>query len=50
MTDWADLLANRFNVLYDNVLWFAALNAMGEMAAANLGLDFFPQLKRLFQA
>jgi glycogen debranching enzyme len=36
--DWADLLANRFNVLYDNVLWYAALNAMGEMAVA-LGQD-----------
>ncbi len=36
--DWADLLANRFNVLYDNVLWYAALNAMGEMAAV-LGRD-----------
>lgn len=32
--DWADLLANRFNVLYDNVLWYAALRAMGEMAKA----------------
>lgn len=31
--DWADLLANRFNVLYDNVLWYAALRAMAEMAA-----------------
>jgi glycogen debranching enzyme len=30
--DWADLLANRFNVLYDNVLWYAALRAMAEMA------------------
>ena len=30
--DWADLLANRFNVLYDNVLWYAVLKAMGEMA------------------
>ena len=30
--DWADLLANRFNVLYDNVLWYAALKAMAEMA------------------
>jgi glycogen debranching enzyme len=30
--DWADLLANRFNVLYDNVLWYAALRAMGAMA------------------
>jgi glycogen debranching enzyme len=36
--DWADLLANRFNVLYDNVLWCAALEAMGEMAA-KLGKD-----------
>jgi glycogen debranching enzyme len=26
--DWADLLANRFNVLYDNVLWYSALRAM----------------------
>ena len=32
--DWADLLANRFNVLYDNVLWYASLKAMAEMAAA----------------
>lgn len=30
--DWADLLANRFNVLYDNVLWYAALEAMAELA------------------
>lgn len=36
--DWADLLANRFNVLYDNVLWYAALRAMGELSAA-LGQD-----------
>src|SRR5512137_1001373 len=36
--DWADLLANRFNVLYDNVLWYAALRAMAEMAQA-LGID-----------
>jgi glycogen debranching enzyme len=36
--DWADLLANRFNVLYDNVLWYAALRAMQEMAAL-LGQD-----------
>jgi glycogen debranching enzyme len=36
--DWADLLANRFNVLYDNVLWFAVLEAMADMAAA-LGHD-----------
>ncbi len=36
--DWADLLANRFNVLYDNVLWFSALRAMAEMSAA-IGKD-----------
>lgn len=30
--DWADLLANRFNILYDNVLWYAALRVMGVMA------------------
>jgi glycogen debranching enzyme len=36
--DWADLLANRFNVLYDNVLWYAALRAMETMARA-LELD-----------
>ncbi len=32
--DWADLLANRFNILYDNVLWYAALRAMAAMARA----------------
>ncbi len=32
--DWADLLANRFNVLYDNVLWYAALRAMAALAGA----------------
>ncbi len=36
--DWADLLANRFNILYDNVLWYAALRAMAEMARP-LGRD-----------
>lgn len=30
--DWADLLANRYNVLYDNVLYYAALRAMGALA------------------
>lgn len=30
--DWADLLANRFNILYDNMLWYAALRAMAAMA------------------
>ena len=32
--DWADLFANRYNVLYDNVLYFAAWRCMGHMAAA----------------
>ncbi len=32
--DWADLLANRFNILYDNALWYAALRAMAEMSRA----------------
>ena len=36
--DWADLFANRYNVLYDNVLYFAAWQCMGQMAAA-LGTD-----------
>lgn len=36
--DWADLLANRFNILYDNVLWYAALQAMAELAR-DLGVD-----------
>ena len=30
--DWADLLANRFNILYDNVLWYAVLRGMAKMA------------------
>ncbi len=36
--DWADLLANRFNILYDNVLWYASLRAMAAMARA-LGVE-----------
>ena len=32
--DWADLLANRFTILYDNVLWYAALRVISEMANA----------------
>ncbi len=31
--DWADLFANRYNILYDNVLYVGALRAMGEMAS-----------------
>jgi glycogen debranching enzyme len=30
--DWADLLANRFNILYDNVLWYAVLREMADLA------------------
>jgi hypothetical protein len=30
--DWADLFANRYNILYDNVLYVGVLRAMGEMA------------------
>ncbi len=30
--DWADLFANRYNVLYDNVLYHAAWRCMGELA------------------
>ena len=36
--DWADLLANRFNILYDNALWYAALRAIAVMARS-LGVD-----------
>ena len=41
--DWADLLANRFNILYDNALWYAALRAMADMAqlvGAPVGPDY----------
>lgn len=30
--DWADLFANRYNVLFDNVLYSACWRAMGELA------------------
>ncbi|MEX2535227.1 MAG: glycoside hydrolase 100 family protein [Trueperaceae bacterium] len=33
-SNWADLFANRYNVLYDNVLWYAAWSCMAGMAAA----------------
>ncbi|MDT8305814.1 MAG: glycoside hydrolase 100 family protein [Anaerolineae bacterium] len=36
--DWADLLTNRYNVLFDNVLYYAAWRSMGQMASA-LGKD-----------
>ncbi len=32
--DWADLFNNRYNVLFDNVLYYAAWKCMGIMAAA----------------
>lgn len=32
--DWADLFSNRYNVLLDNVLYYAAWKAMGHMAEA----------------
>ncbi|MGB2774994.1 MAG: GH116 family glycosyl hydrolase, partial [Anaerolineae bacterium] len=32
--DWMDLLSVRYNVLYDNVLYFASLHAFAQMAAA----------------
>jgi glycogen debranching enzyme len=32
--DWADLFVNRYNVLYDNVLYFAAWRSMAHLAAA----------------
>jgi hypothetical protein len=37
--DWADLFANRYNVLYDNALYYAAWKCMGQLAAA---LDIDP--------
>lgn len=42
--DWADLFVNRYNVLYDNVLFAAAWAAMAELAEA-LGrpADFYRQ-------
>jgi glycogen debranching enzyme len=36
--DWADLFSNRYNVLFDNALYYTAWKAMGQMAQA-LGLD-----------
>ncbi|MCZ7544205.1 MAG: GH116 family glycosyl hydrolase [Anaerolineae bacterium] len=32
--DWADLFSNRYNVLYDNVLYYAVWKAMGHLADA----------------
>ena len=32
--DWADLFANRYNVLFDNVLYYAVWKSMGLMAGA----------------
>ncbi len=30
--DWSDLFANRYNILYDNVLYYASWKCMGQMA------------------
>jgi glycogen debranching enzyme len=32
--DWADLFSNHYNVLFDNVLYYAAWKAMGQLAQA----------------
>ena len=32
--DWADLFSNHYNVLYDNVLYYAVWKAMGQLAQA----------------
>ncbi len=45
--DWADLFANRYNVLYDNVLWYAVWRAMAELSGA-LGHDRRPFLERAY--
>jgi glycogen debranching enzyme len=40
--DWADLFANRYNVLFDNVLYAAAWKCMGHMAdALNLPSSYY---------
>ncbi len=39
--NWMDLLAVRYNTLYDNVLWYAVLRAYSALAAAQ-GLDAAP--------
>ena len=37
--DWADLFGNRYNVLFDNVLYYAAWKCMSEMAR-ELGYEY----------
>jgi glycogen debranching enzyme len=38
--DWADLFSNRYNVLFDNVLYYAVWKGMGQLAGAlNLPAD-----------
>jgi glycogen debranching enzyme len=41
--DWADLFSNRYNVLFDNALYYAAWKAMGQMAEAlgSAAVDYF---------
>ena len=42
--DWADLFANRYNVLFDNVLYYAAWQCMAQMAEAiGQNVDFYAQ-------
>jgi glycogen debranching enzyme len=43
--DWADLFANRYNVLFDNVLYVAAWRCMAHMAE-QLGLNAHPYRDR----
>jgi glycogen debranching enzyme len=47
--DWADLFANRYNVLFDNVLYVAAWRCMSLMAVA-LGLEAQPYDKAAMDA
>ena len=45
--DWADLFANRYNVLYDNALYYAAWRCMGQLAAAlDLPADLYGRSAR----
>ncbi|WP_205527775.1 amylo-alpha-1,6-glucosidase [Listeria costaricensis] len=49
--DWADLFANRYNVLLDNVLYYAAWKIMGQLAQS-LGfeaLDYFQKSEDVYR-
>lgn len=42
--DWADLLANRYNVLFDNVLYYAVWQCMAQMAdVLDKNADFYAE-------